>query len=60
MLEAVEQIPDVPYVREQIARNIRERDLLTKLLRLAQRKAELAGCDHAVKRQADCRKRGVE
>lgn len=42
MKDAVGQIPDVAFVREQMARNIRERDLLRRLLKLAQRKADFA------------------
>jgi DNA-binding TFAR19-related protein (PDSD5 family) len=37
--ECVDRIPDVAYVRRELARNVRE--LLSKLLRLAQRKAAI-------------------
>jgi len=37
----VDRIPDVTYVRRELARNVRERELLSKLLRLAQRKAAI-------------------
>ena len=38
----VDQIPDVAYVRQELARNLRDRELLTKLLKLAERKVALA------------------
>ncbi len=38
----VDQIPDVAFVRQELARNMRERELLTKLLKLAERKVALA------------------
>lgn len=38
----VEYIPDVTYVRAELARNQRERSLLQKLLQLAERKAAIA------------------
>jgi hypothetical protein len=37
----VERIPDVVQIRADLARNQRERTLLEKLLRLAERKASL-------------------
>jgi hypothetical protein len=37
----VDRIPDVAYVRRELARNVRERELLSKLLRLAKRKAAI-------------------
>jgi hypothetical protein len=37
----VDRIPDVAYVRDELSRNLRERDILQKLLRLAERKAAL-------------------
>ena len=37
----VDRIPDITHVRRELARNVRERELLSKLLRLAQRKAAI-------------------
>ena len=34
-------IPDVANVRRELVRNVRERELLSKLLRLAERKAAI-------------------
>ena len=39
----VERIPDVDFVRAELIRNQRERSLLLKLLKLAERKAIIAG-----------------
>ena len=36
--EAVERISDVDYVRREIARNVREREFLSMLQQLAERK----------------------
>lgn len=36
--DVVERIPDVPYVRSELARNQRERSLLQHLLKLAEKK----------------------
>ena len=38
----VDRIPDVAFVRQELARNLRDRELLTKLLKLAERKVALA------------------
>jgi len=38
----VDRIPDVTFVRQELARNMRDRELLTKLLKLAERKVALA------------------
>lgn len=38
----VDQIPDIAYVRQELARNMRDRELLKKLLKLAERKVALA------------------
>jgi hypothetical protein len=38
----VDRIPDVAFVRQELARNMRDRELLTKLLKLAERKVALA------------------
>lgn len=47
----VERIPDAAYVRRELSRNLRERELLSKLLRLAERKATLIDSDD----DSDCR-----
>lgn len=36
--DMLNRLPDLGYVRDQLARNLRERDLLRKLLRLAEQK----------------------
>lgn len=40
-IRCVDQIPDANYVRDELSRNLRERDILQKLLRLSERKASL-------------------
>ncbi|NQV24927.1 MAG: hypothetical protein HQ518_11220 [Rhodopirellula sp.] len=35
----VDRIPDVAFIRNELARNLRERELLSKLLKVAERKA---------------------
>ena len=42
----VDRITDVAYVRDELYRNLRERDILQKLLRLAERKAALIDDQH--------------
>jgi hypothetical protein len=37
----VEQIPDISLIRRQLSFNARERELLTKLLKLAERKLSI-------------------
>jgi len=39
--EMIERLPDVDYVRRELARNLRERDLLRKLLKIAEERAEI-------------------
>jgi cob(I)alamin adenosyltransferase len=51
--EAVGRIPDVDYVRREIARNVRERELLAKLLKLAERKAALLELERDADRRAE-------
>lgn len=36
-----ERLPDVDYVRRELARNLRERDLLRKLLKIAEERAKI-------------------
>lgn len=45
----VEQIPDVSLIRQQLSVNLRERELLRKLLRFAERKLSIP----ALNRQAN-------
>lgn len=40
----LDQIPPVEDVRGELTRNVREKDLLEKLLKLAERKATLLSC----------------
>lgn len=52
--ELLKDIPDVEFVRRELGRNLRERDLLRKLLKLAEDKAgivamqspQTAGCSN--------------
>jgi hypothetical protein len=47
----VERIPDVEFVRAELARNVRERSLLQKLLKLAERKAIIARLNESQERE---------
>jgi hypothetical protein len=39
--ELINRLPDVDYVRRELARNLRERDLLRKLLKIAEERANI-------------------